>query len=61
MLKQRYSDFYLKMTNTKCDGKIDYKDLSRWKLFEHLSKNAECDQFHPDFHKDLDFGAIHLT
>ncbi len=49
------------MANTKYDGKVDYKDLSRWKLFERLSKNAEFDQFHPDFHKDLDFGGIHLT
>lgn len=34
--------------------------LVEW-LFEHLSKNAEFDQFHPDFHKVLDFGAIHST
>ena len=32
--------------------------LVEW-LFEHLSKNAEFDLFHPDFNKVLDFGAIH--
>lgn len=31
--------------------------LVEW-LFEHLSKNAKFDQYHPDFHKVLDFGAI---
>lgn len=34
--------------------------LVEW-LFEHLSKNAEFDQFHPEFHKVLDFGAIQST
>lgn len=34
--------------------------LVEW-LFEHLSKNAEFDQFNPDLHKVLDFGAIHST
>lgn len=32
--------------------------LVEW-LFEHLSKNAEFDLFHPDLNKVLDFGAIH--